>query len=566
MENCRQNPSQVDSFSKNKEHFDLILVDKEGTDIHCRVPTALKQTFDSVLTVNNTYTISNFQVMLNDLMFKPSQHKYMLTFTGGTSVSDKNKHDIPQKPLIFTPFCDILAGKGKNDVLIDIIGIVVEIGYSQIHNSTKKQQVNLVLKDLGNNILNCTLWESYAVQFHDFNTTRKDFTGPTVIILQFARVKEEGKYPLCVSNTFNVTKLHINDDLPEIQDFLKSIQKLPLGEIGSQSMTALSQQSQTSGSIQLSPLDKFMYKAMVIPLSDVVKLKDETQCITIAETLRIKAAPGGWFYRACHACPRVAKGNQPPYVCGKGHGTETEIYRYKILIDVVHNGCETTFVLWDRECLQLLKVTSAQMRATMLEAGITDPLEFPLALDGLVGLKLVFKVKWQPSWNNATVVSIYDDKAAFKQLEDSMDQALAPSLSSPTPNKMQAPSLSSPTPNKMQVPSLSSPTPNKMEIVETVTESLPIDDWNMVDQDIDVTSNQIMLTPAPSATSKNDASQLSTDNSPMPTTPAATAKRIAPQVSSDDTLATAFCEEQGSSTKLKKIIKLEKNSQDNLQA
>ncbi|XP_058727171.1 uncharacterized protein LOC131598606 [Vicia villosa] len=166
-------------LSKTKEHFELILVDKEGTDIHCRVPSALKHTYDYVLTVNNTYTISNFQVTLNDLMFKPSHHKYILTFTGGTSVSDKNKHDIPQKPLIFTPFGDILTNKGNRDVLNDITGIVVEIGYTQMHNSNKKQQINLVLKDLGNNILNC-------------------------------------KYPLFVSNTFSVTKLHINDDLPKI--------------------------------------------------------------------------------------------------------------------------------------------------------------------------------------------------------------------------------------------------------------------------------------------------------------------------------------------------------------
>ncbi|XP_058780943.1 uncharacterized protein LOC131655057 [Vicia villosa] len=525
-------------LSKTKEHFEMILVDKEGTDIHCRVPSALKHTYDSVLTVKNTYTISNFQVTLNDLMFKPSQHKYILTFTGGTSVSDKNKHDIPQKPLIFTPFGDILTSKGNRDVLIDIIGIVVEIGYTQIHNSNKKQQINLVLKDLGNNILNCTLWESYAVQFHDFYSSRKDFTIPTVIVLQFARVKEEGKYPLCVSNTFNVTKLHINDDLPEIQNFLKSIPKLPMGEISSEGIGAISQHSQTSGTTHLSPYDKFMYKAILLPLREIVNLKSVTQCITVAKTTRLKAAPGGWYYKACHACTMVAKGNQPPYVCGKGHQTETEIYRYKILIDVVHEGCETTFVLWDRECLQLLEITSAQMRSTLLEAGISDPLEFPLALDALVGLDLAFKVKWQPSWNNATVVSIYEDKAVIKELEKLMPQPLAPSPSPATPKKLQ--------------------------ITESVNDALPIDDWNVVDEQ-DVTSDQIMLTPTPSATSKTDAPGISTEHSPLPATPSVASKRFAPQGSFDLTLANGLCDEQGSTTKLKKIIKLENSPQKNIQ-
>ncbi|XP_058784404.1 uncharacterized protein LOC131659197 [Vicia villosa] len=431
-------------LSKTREHFELILVDKEGTDILYRVPSALKQTYDSILTVNNTYTISNFQVTLNDLMFKPSQHKYTLTFTGGTSVSDKNKHDIPQKTLIFTPFGDILTGKGNRDVLIDIIGIVVEIGYTQIHNSNKKQQINLVLKDLGNNTLNCTLWGSFAVQFHDFNSSRKDFTIPTEN----------------VSNTFNITKLHINDHLPEIHNFLKSIPKLPMGEISSERMGAISQHSQPSGTTHLSPYENFMYKATLLPLRDII-----TQCITVEKTSRLKVVPGGWHYKACDACTMVAKGINHHMFVAKDtvqrlKFTGNTPYKCKILIDVVHEGCETTFVLWDRECLQLLKLTSAQMRNTMLEAGISDPLEFPLALDALVELDLAFKVKWQPSWNNTTVVSIYKDKTVIKDLENSMPKPLAPSTSSATPKKLQ--------------------------ITESVNDALPIDDWNMVN-DVDVT-------------------------------------------------------------------------------
>lgn len=43
--------------------------------------------------------------------------KFELTFTCGMSVSDINKHDIPHKPLKFTPFADILTEKWKRDVL-----------------------------------------------------------------------------------------------------------------------------------------------------------------------------------------------------------------------------------------------------------------------------------------------------------------------------------------------------------------------------------------------------------------------------------------------------------------
>ncbi|XP_058746645.1 uncharacterized protein LOC131619576 [Vicia villosa] len=483
--------------NKNKEHFELVVVDKDGCDIHVKVPHPFKQAYDSLLTVDNTYTISNFQVSLNDLLFKPSDHKFMLTFTGGTSVTDKNKHDIPAKPLKFTSFTDIMTGNWKKDVLIDVIGMVTEIGYTQVQQGGKKQQINLLLKDLSDNILNCTLWEGYAVQFHDFSKNRKD-TTPIIIVLQYAKVKEEGKYPLSVSNTFNVTKLHVNDDLPQIKDF-----------IGSQALSLQSQtMSQYSNSSQHSLYDKLMYKATVHPLADIVKLKELAQCVTVATITKLKAAQGGWYYQACHECPRVAKGMLPPYECPLGHKTETAIYRYKILIEVFNAGTKATFVIWDREAFQLLKVTAAQMRTNLIEAGITDPLEFPAALDTLVGMTMVFKVKWQPDWDNGSVMSILEDDIVKRDILRSFGQELPDSQIITTPNLTQ----------------------NN----ESVAEASHLDDWDIIPE-TDITSNTLS----------------------EPLTPTSATKRIAPHESQDITPLSQTSEGQQSSTKMKKHIKLE---------
>ncbi|XP_058782267.1 uncharacterized protein LOC131656614 [Vicia villosa] len=115
--------------------------------------------------------------------------------------------------------------------------------------------------------------------------------------------------------------LHINDDLAKIKEFFNSIPKLGLGD------TSMSQLSQTSGNSQMTPYDKFMLKAVVLPLCDIIKLNTTTQCVTVGKIKRLKAAQGGWYYLACYACPKFAKGNQPPYVCSAGHSTETEILR-----------------------------------------------------------------------------------------------------------------------------------------------------------------------------------------------------------------------------------------------
>ncbi|CAI8584090.1 unnamed protein product [Vicia faba] len=63
----------------NKEHFEMIFVDKAGDDIH---------------------------------------------ITRGASVGDNNKHDIPAKLLVFTGFSDIISGNYNKDVLIDVIAMI----------------------------------------------------------------------------------------------------------------------------------------------------------------------------------------------------------------------------------------------------------------------------------------------------------------------------------------------------------------------------------------------------------------------------------------------------------
>lgn len=79
-----------------------------------------RQTFDSALIVNKTCTISNFQVQKNDLMFKASNHKFLLKFTSGTTVGDYNKYSIHGKVIKFTSFVDIISEKWQTNLLIGI--------------------------------------------------------------------------------------------------------------------------------------------------------------------------------------------------------------------------------------------------------------------------------------------------------------------------------------------------------------------------------------------------------------------------------------------------------------
>ncbi|XP_058741854.1 replication protein A 70 kDa DNA-binding subunit B-like [Vicia villosa] len=382
--------------SNNKEHYEMIFQDKEGSDIHVVVPNTCMAAYNDKFEVDNTYTVSNFAVPPNNLVFKPSTHKFLVKFTGGTSVNDVNKHDIPPMQRAFTSFPDIMIGKFKKDVLIDVIGVIDAIGYQQTQSGGETMQVNFVLRDATNNTMNCTLWEDYAKQFFKFHEKNPTTSGPTVILLSYAKVKEQGQYPLSVTNTFHVTKLQINPDLPSVKDFVNGFSKEDLRTVSSQLNSHSQQYSRSSNSEngRQSDTQKLLNMVVTLPLSQLKQLREDTFCATVAKTRKLIASSYGWYYRCCHACTKAARGDKTPYECDNHHLTGTEIYK---------------------ECQQILGISAAQMRDTMIHAGITDPLDFPLKLDAMLDLDLALRVRWQPSWDSCSVIRFIDDKLFVKQ-------------------------------------------------------------------------------------------------------------------------------------------------------
>ncbi|CAI8612671.1 unnamed protein product [Vicia faba] len=303
-----------------KEHFEMVVFDKHGHDIHVVVPTIFKQTFDSIL-----------------------------------------KHDIQDKLRNLTPFANIIFGKWQRNVLC----------------GGKQPQVNLVLHDLGDTNLNYTQWEACAMEFLEYKQKLADSTKQTVILLRYAKVKEQGKFPPAVTNTYNLTMLHINEDINVINDFIKRL--LVDSSFG---------KSLTTTSIHTRGLDK------------IIQLGEPTFCITVAIIDKL-----------------IASKNESSFLCRAGHRTKAEIWRYKILIEVIHEGNTTKFVFWDHEAAMLLDTSSTQMRATMIQAGITNPLEFPLALDAMLEKKFAFKVKWDLKWKSSFVVQFIKDEQLIAHLE-----------------------------------------------------------------------------------------------------------------------------------------------------
>ncbi|KAI5408695.1 hypothetical protein KIW84_054507 [Lathyrus oleraceus] len=266
--------------------------------------------------------------------------------------------NIPPKGYFFKDFGEILQGKCKTDRLEDIIGAVSEINHIQSNTPGKKVVVSVVLKDLKGNCINCNLWEIYGSKFLAYYNDPKN-NGAIVILLTHAMVKD-GQ----VSNAWSGSKLLINEDIPEIQDFMSKLPK------PTQSAKSL---SNWSGGSQYSPVERCSSKA-----------------------------------------PNPEKAYE--YSCGQK--VEQPIPRYKIEIYVSNGESKYRFVFWDSECAAILGMTAEFMHNSMVENGEDDPMVYPDELEMLLNKKMAFRVKVQPTFSQASVWKLCDDEAFVKEIEN----------------------------------------------------------------------------------------------------------------------------------------------------
>ncbi|XP_045788498.1 uncharacterized protein LOC123883644 isoform X1 [Trifolium pratense] len=318
----------------------------------------------------------------------------------------------------FKDFLEIEEGIWRQDFLYDIIGVVDDIGYTQRFQGSKKVQINFRLRDVSNNKICCTLWENYATQLITYMDEKTD-AGGTIVCMKYAKIKPAGKFPLTVSNTWTTTKLFINDKILEILNFQKSLDEAISNGIMTTVVNTSSQlMSQSSGSSMYTLEQKFVQNHEIMPLSQMCCLTRDTTCVTVVKTVKVRSNNKGWYFQACYKCPKAVSGDKPPYKCGDNHPTETQIWKYRLDVDVKYENTESTFTFWDREVAQLLEVTAADLRDQCHDIGLTDPLDYPTTIDKIEGKTIAVRVKWQPKWKNGSVNEVHNGPDFIENLID----------------------------------------------------------------------------------------------------------------------------------------------------
>ncbi|KAI5391630.1 hypothetical protein KIW84_076444 [Lathyrus oleraceus] len=407
--------------NKGIEHLEMIVMNSLGDRIQVLIRHDHLLKWKEVIKENMTCIINNGSVYNNDFQWKVCDHSKKIVFLGGTTMKAIELQNIPPKGYFFKDFGEILQGKCKTDRREDIIGAVSEINHIQSNTPGKKVVVSVVLKDLKGNCINCNLWEIYGSKFLAYYNDPKN-NGAIVILLTHAMVKD-GQ----VSNAWSGSKLLINEDIPEIQDFMS---KLPTNEQKEKPTQSAKSLSNWSGGSQYSPVERFVHNAKCMSLSQFCKIKHETLCVTVATTLKFAVSKYGWFYYGCTRCSSKAPNPEKAYECSCGQKVEQPIPRYKIEIYVSNGESKYRFVFWDSECAAILGMTAEFMHNSMVENGEDDPMVYPDELEMLLNKKMAFRVKVQPTFSQASVWKLCDDEAFVKEIENDYiveDQTLSAS-------------------------------------------------------------------------------------------------------------------------------------------
>ncbi|RZB46439.1 hypothetical protein D0Y65_050464, partial [Glycine soja] len=244
------------------EQAEMVVIDSDEDEIHVVCKQDQLKSRKADLKENLTYVMHNFKVIKKDGKFRVCDHEYKLCFTGVTVVRQCDMEQLPFRKFRFVAFSSVIVGHFKIGLLVDVIGVVDEVVFRYV--SSKNTRVEFK----GFEVLSCTLWENYCLQFLSYLNDIED-ERPIIILLTHARIKEaQRSYLASVSNSFKASKLMINDLVLEIQEFRESLLDLGI-EVRSILVPIGQGSSHVSGSSQLSSKDVFLSKTEVKNISQI---------------------------------------------------------------------------------------------------------------------------------------------------------------------------------------------------------------------------------------------------------------------------------------------------------
>ncbi|KAJ0536360.1 putative replication protein A, OB [Helianthus annuus] len=396
--------------------------------------------YEHMLKENHCLVIRNPSLGENRQKVKYVSSALKINLNDNTVVTACNEAVGSEWGFEFVPF-DNLVENPEDDSnsfksSIDIIGYVVRSFPFELkdnnNNGKEEKKLTFMLEDLSHKQIYVTLWDEYAEQILEFERNNKDEKN-VVIVLQFAKYRFWQGF-VYVSNMYTVTRVFINKDIDEINQFKKSF-------IAQLSSEKSSEYSGLSSTVMKSPTDEFLTDinfSTIGALTEITKKK----FVVVLGTIKSFASESEWFYNACKNCN--CKVSTKMVEKDKADGTDgveevvilecknapynkKTIYsvpRIKVLIRVQDCTGIVTLTMFEREVVKLLNVNANQLLDNNLE--LANEGRFPEELKALLGKKLAFKIaislyNIQKKSDGYSVSKLTDNITVISELDRNFD-------------------------------------------------------------------------------------------------------------------------------------------------
>ncbi|KAH1198430.1 hypothetical protein GmHk_18G052016 [Glycine max] len=279
----------MDHTLTDKCHLYLL----RGTKIGATLWQKLFPEFEPKLRCGGAYVIQNVKVVDTHSNYNVSAIKYLVYFVKTTSVKEVDRPEIPLIVHAITSFADIILGVAKPDTLVDIVGVIAEVIERKTVNLAYR--VTVKLRDNSHAGIIMIVWEEYALQLDDAIEKNHFVQKPLVVMLTLAKIKEpKDKYPLSVQNIKHGSKLYVNGNIVEIQQFHDSL-RVPFYIGGLDDEGGVSQ-SQSTQYCQ----DKFLHNAQIVSFGEIKTLRQSDDEIKVFPACVDQLLGKTWVVRFKH--------------------------------------------------------------------------------------------------------------------------------------------------------------------------------------------------------------------------------------------------------------------------
>ncbi|XP_006596690.1 uncharacterized protein [Glycine max] len=342
-----------------RQSIEMVLMDHTGTKIGATLWQELFTEFEPKLHCGGAYVIQNVKVVDTHSDYKVSAIKYLVYFVKTTSVKEVDRPEIPPNVHAITSFADIISGVAKPNTLVDIVGVIAEVIERKTVNPAYR--VTVKLRDNSHAEIIMTVWKEYALQLDDAIKKNHFVQKSLVVMLTLAKIKEpKDKYPLNVQNIKHGSKLYVNGDIVEIQQFHDSL-RVPfyIGRLDDEGGVSQWQSTQYCQ-------DKFLNNAQIVNFGEIKTLRQDCYCLTVGIVDEVMIDTP-WSYDSCPCCTTTFDLLKIGAACRscQNHVTHT-IPRYKLVVKMEQNREKANFHFWDVVCVKIFGKTADECRQELI--------------------------------------------------------------------------------------------------------------------------------------------------------------------------------------------------------